>query len=254
MADINERDAKLIEMLSEAYGKERQLETALQAHIAMTTRAPYKKRLQAHLRETKGHVREVQRRIKALGGSPGSVDLPGPEVVSDVAGGAAGQVLSAAQKAAALAQGQWHMLRGTTPEDKMMRNARTEYTDEAHEIAIYHSIEALAEAVGDRDTARVAKSIRREEERMADFLEKEIARMAKASARAEIPAAQRTTGRRRSSRRTASRATAKRSSAKRTGASRTTAKRSTSSRAASKRTGAARSASSRSAASRGRSR
>ena len=43
------RDAKLIQYLSEAYGKERELETALEAHIAMTTKAPYKKRLKQHL-------------------------------------------------------------------------------------------------------------------------------------------------------------------------------------------------------------
>ena len=46
MADMNERDTKLVQYLSEAYGKERELETALQAHIAMTTKRQYKKRLQ----------------------------------------------------------------------------------------------------------------------------------------------------------------------------------------------------------------
>ena len=68
MADLNERDAKLVQYLSEAYGKERELETALQAHIAMTTKPPYKKRLQQHLRETKGHAKGLERRIKKLGG------------------------------------------------------------------------------------------------------------------------------------------------------------------------------------------
>ena len=50
MAELTARDAKLIQYLNEAYGKEKELDTALQAHIAMTTRAPYKKRLQEHLR------------------------------------------------------------------------------------------------------------------------------------------------------------------------------------------------------------
>ena len=50
MAELNERDTKLVQYLNEAYGKEKQLETALEAHIAMTTRAPYKKRLQQHLK------------------------------------------------------------------------------------------------------------------------------------------------------------------------------------------------------------
>ena len=53
MADLNERDAKLVQYLSEAYGKERELEDALQAHIAMTVKGPYKKRLQQHLKAVK---------------------------------------------------------------------------------------------------------------------------------------------------------------------------------------------------------
>ena len=64
VADLQAKDVKLIQYLNEAYGKEKQLETALEAHIAMTTRAPYKKRLQQHLRETKSHGRDVKRRIK----------------------------------------------------------------------------------------------------------------------------------------------------------------------------------------------
>ena len=68
MADLNERDAKLIQYLSEAYGKEKELEVSLEAHIAMTTRPPYKKRLKAHLKETKAHGKTLERRIKKLGG------------------------------------------------------------------------------------------------------------------------------------------------------------------------------------------
>ena len=59
MSDLNERDTKLVQYLNEAFGKEKELETALQAHIEMTSRAPYKKRLQQHLKETRGHARDV---------------------------------------------------------------------------------------------------------------------------------------------------------------------------------------------------
>src|SRR3954453_9296626 len=58
------REAKLLQYLNEAYGKERELQTALEAHIAMTSRKPYLKRLRKHLTETKGHGRQVERRIK----------------------------------------------------------------------------------------------------------------------------------------------------------------------------------------------
>ena len=76
----------------------------------------------------------------------------------------------------------------------MWKNARTELSDEFHEIGQYPAIEALAESVGDKDTAKLARSIRREEERMAKFLEKQIPQLAKAVAREEIPAAERRNG------------------------------------------------------------
>jgi ferritin-like metal-binding protein YciE len=191
MPDPNTRDLKLIQYLNEAYGKEKELETALQAHIAMTTRPPYKKRLQQHLKETKGHARTVQRRIKQLGGKAEAVPAPGP--VGDVASTAQ----SAASKAVAAAKGPLHAIRGTGEQEKMLKNAKTEYFNEFEEIASYAGIEALAEAVGDRDTAKLARDIRREEERMAKFLERQISTLAKGVAREEIPSAERRTARRR---------------------------------------------------------
>jgi ferritin-like metal-binding protein YciE len=198
MADPNARDTKLIQYLNEAYGKEKELETALEAHIAMTTKPPYKKRLQEHLRETKGHAREVQRRIKQLGGKAEAGPVSGGGVVADAATG----LTSVASKAVAAAQGPLHALRGTGEAEKMLKNARTEYHNEFEEIGFYASIESLAETVGDKDTAKLARSIKREEERMAKFLEKQIEQLAKAVAREEIPAAERNggTSRRRSTR------------------------------------------------------
>src|SRR5262245_64144455 len=87
------KDAKLVQYLNEAYGKEKELETALEAHIAMTTRAPYKKRLQQHLRETKAHARTVERRIKQLGGKAELLPVPGGSAVA----GAASKAVAAAK-------------------------------------------------------------------------------------------------------------------------------------------------------------
>jgi ferritin-like metal-binding protein YciE len=183
------RDIKLIQYLNEAYGKEKELETALQAHIGMTTRRSYKQRLQKHLRETKGHARAVERRIKQLGGDP----EPVPEVLAE----AAEAVTGVASKAVAAAKGPLHMLRGTGEEEKLLKNAKTEYSEEAEEIATYTAIETLADAVGDRETAKVARSIRRDEERMHHYLEGLIPQLTRAVARAEIPASERNGGRRR---------------------------------------------------------
>jgi ferritin-like metal-binding protein YciE len=195
MADEpNARDAKLIQYLNEAYGKEKELETSLQTHIGMTTRDAYRKRLQAHLKETKNHAKQVERRIKKLGGQAEAVSLPGP----DVATGAATTVASVANKAVAAAKGPLHMIRGTGEQEKLLKNAKTEFWNEHEEIANYTAIMTLAESVGDKETAQLAKSIRREEERMASFLEKLIPTLTKAVVTEEIPASERNGGRRRS--------------------------------------------------------
>ena len=164
--EMTERDAKIVQYLNDAYATERRLEIALQAHIAMTPRADYKKRLREHLKETKAHARLVARRIKALGGEAETVSLPGPDVVVKGATGAK----AAVQRAAAVAQGPLHAVRGTGQQERMLKNARTEYQDEAEEIATYRAIEALAKAVGDKETAKLARDIGREEKKMADFL------------------------------------------------------------------------------------
>jgi ferritin-like metal-binding protein YciE len=170
MADLNERDAKLVQYLSEAYGKERELETALQAHIAMTAKGPYKKRLQQHLKETKGHAKQVERRIKQLGGG--------------------GQTLqTAVGKLTAAAKGPLHAIRGDSEQEKMLKNAKTEYFNEHEEIATYLAIETLAEKVRDSETAKLARAIRREEERMAGFLLGQIKSLSGAVARVDIPSA-----------------------------------------------------------------
>src|SRR3954447_541566 len=115
MNDVNPRDAKLIQYLNEAYAKEKELERALEAHIQMTTRAPYRKRLQDHLRETKSHADAVSRRIRQLGGSAEEIELPGPGVVADAAGLGA----SVVQQATAVVKGGMHAVRGTSEQEKM---------------------------------------------------------------------------------------------------------------------------------------
>jgi len=184
-------DTKLAQYLSEAYAKERELETTLHAHIQMTTRAPYKRRLQEHLKETKDHGRQLERRIKKLtGGGPGTVEK--------LAGQAIGQAKS-------LAKAPIHMVRGTGEAEKMLKNAKTEYWSEHEEIATYTAIETLAEQVRDAETAKLARGIRRDEERMAGFLERQIPALTKAVAREEIPASERRTNGGRSRRRTTNR-------------------------------------------------
>ncbi len=195
----NERDAKLIQWLNEAHAKEAELEADLTAHIALTQKQSYKKRLRQHLTETRDHKRRVAQRIKQLGGSATS----GPQVP-----GVPGAVGEAAGKAVAAVKGQVGAARAvvTNQAETHLRNAQEELREEHVEIAIYSRIQTFAEAVGDRETGQLAKAIRRDEERMAKFLDAELRRLVKDVVRAEVPRSQRatTTRRRRSTRRASS--------------------------------------------------
>ena len=183
MAETPTRDAKLVQLLNEAYTKEKQLETALQAHVQVTTRDDYAKRLKDHLKETKSHATHVSRRIKQLGGNAETVSLPGPEGLTK----AAESVSDVVGKAKAAAQGPLHAVRGSGEQDKMLRNARTEYQEEAHEIATYTVIDSLATAVGDTQTAKLARDILRQEERMQQFLAELLPQLSVDVAHDEIP-------------------------------------------------------------------
>ena len=189
MADLNERDAKLVQWLNEAHAKEAELEADLTAHIALTGKQSYKKRLQQHLKETRDHKRRVASRVKKLGGSATSgPSLPGvPNVVGEAAG-----------KAVAAVKGQVGTARAAVTEqaETHMRNAQEELREEHVEIAIYTRLEVFAGEVGDRETAQLARGIRRDEERMAKFLDSELRRLVKDVVKAEVPAKQRPSHRR----------------------------------------------------------
>lgn len=195
---LSTSDTKLIQYLNEAFGKEKELETALQAHIKMASgRATYKKRLQEHLKETKAQARNLERRIKKIGGKAEWVSLPGPEVAGEVAS----KATAAATKAIAAAKGPVHTLRGTGEAEKLLKNAKTELWNEYEEIGNYIAIEELAKAVGDKETEKLARDHRKQEERMAAFLTKQLPQLTKAVVTEEIPASERRrpTSRRRTS-------------------------------------------------------
>jgi len=154
MADLNARDAKLVQWLNEAHAKK-------------------------------------------LGGSAtAGPNIPGvPEAVGEAAG-----------KAVAAVKGQVGMARAAATEqaETHLRNAQEELREEHVEIALYTRLETLATEVGDRETAQLAKGIRRDEERMAKFLDAELKRLVKAVVRADIPSDQRANdGRRRTRSRSA---------------------------------------------------
>ena len=189
---VNERDTKLVQWLNEAHAKEAELEADLAAHIKLTDKRSYKKRLQDHLKETRDHKRSVARRVKQLGGSPSPAkSVRGvPRLVGEAAGKTVAGVKGKVGAARAMVASQ--------PETHI-RNAQEELREEHVEIAMYTRLEALADEVGDEDTAKLARAIRRDEERMAKYLDAELRRLVRELVRKEIPRDQRRSQRRRRS-------------------------------------------------------
>jgi ferritin-like metal-binding protein YciE len=217
---LNARDAKLAQWLNEAHAKEAELEADLAAHIALTERMSYKKRLRKHLTETRDHKRRVASRIKQLGSAVApATNIPGlPDAVGEIAGKTVAAVKGQVGTARALV---------TSQPETHLRNAHEELREEHVEIALYKRIETFATEVGDKETAQLARSIRRDEERMAKFLDSELDRLVKEVVRSEIPRELRakprsrrsTTSRSRSSSRSASRSSSSSRSASRSSSS-----------------------------------
>src|SRR4051794_9883314 len=247
MADLTARDAVLVKYLNEAYGKEKQLETVLQAQIGRTQNMTIKKKLREHLKETKAHARGVSSRIKALGGKAETTRAPGPEAVGD----AVSAVTSLSNKATAAAKGPVQVLRGTSVADNELRNMRDSFWNEAEEIAHYTVIESRAEKRGEKETARLAKQIRREEERMQAFIGRQLATLAGAVIREEVPARERKPASARSTRRrsTSSRSSSSSSSSSRSSSGSSSRRSTGASGSSSRRSSGSRSSGSRSTAS-----
>ena len=113
----------------------------------MTTRPPYKKRLQEHLKETKDTPARSSGRIKQLGGKAEA----GPDARPARPGGRRGRRRDlGGLEGGGGRPGSAARVRGTGEAEKMLKNAKTEYFNEFEEIATYTGIEALAEAVGDK--------------------------------------------------------------------------------------------------------
>src|SRR3954453_21015783 len=162
MASDHER---LNRYLNEALATERALITTLQAHIAQTPNGPYRRLLERHLHETRTHAVNLSTRIDDTGTS--------------LAGTAVNLAHTAIGQAITLAKGPIDFLRGgTDTRERLLKNAKDECATEALEIATYDAIEALAEAVGDDDTAELARSHRQDEERMLHDLRAHIPALA----------------------------------------------------------------------------
>ena len=154
-AQLEAGRAILLQQLDEAHATEHALVTNLRAHIAMTPRGSYRESLERHLEETRQQERALAQRIREVGRDRGLL-----HAAYGVLTTAVGQVL-------VLTKGPLDLVRGGgSGEQKLLKNARDEVASEALEIAIYDALEALAHALGDESTAKLAARHRAQEERM----------------------------------------------------------------------------------------
>jgi ferritin-like metal-binding protein YciE len=159
---------KVVQYLTEAHASESALVRVLQSQIAMTPRGSYRAGLETHLTETRNHADRVSRRLKTLdqGSNPFTAFVG---LWEDLVG-----------QALALGKTPFDLLRGSGGEEKVLKNAKDACATEALEIATYTAIERLARAVGDQETAKLAASIRADEEKMLQRILREIPKLTEA--------------------------------------------------------------------------
>jgi ferritin-like metal-binding protein YciE len=167
-------EQKVLEYLDEAHATELALVRVLQSQIAMTPRGSYRDGLERHLDETRDHAARVGARLEELGqhGNPLTAVVGVLETVI-------GQAL-------ALGKTPLDLLRGSGGEEKVLKNAKDACATEAFEIATYTALERLARSVGDAATARLAASIRADEERMLERVLREIPQLTEAVVGADV--------------------------------------------------------------------
>ncbi|HEV7585838.1 MAG TPA: DUF892 family protein [Solirubrobacteraceae bacterium] len=174
---MSRAEDKVLQYLNEAHAAELALTRVLQSQILMTPKGRYRRLLESHLRETRQHAYLLERRMKELG--QGREPL---QMLVGFAESVAGQLL-------ALGKTPLDLIRGTGGEEKVLKNAKDTAATEALEIATYTAIERLARDVEDGETARLATSIRAEEQKMLDGVLSEIPRLTDAVVAAEFDGA-----------------------------------------------------------------
>ena len=171
---MNASQKKVLQYLGEAQASEDALVRVLQSQIAMTPRGTYRTALEQHLRQTRKHADRVGDRRRELGQGDNPLTF------------AVGVVESVVGQALALGKTPFDVLRGSGGEEKVLKNAKDACATEALEIATYTAIERLAQAVGDDETARLAASIRADEEKMLARVLREIPKLTNAVVRAGV--------------------------------------------------------------------
>src|SRR5919202_502478 len=126
---IMDADQKITHELTVIHAIELALVQTLTAHIAITPRGPYRAILERHLDETRSQARRIEERLRQLGATRNPVQV------------AVGTLYTAAGQVLALGKAPVDLLRGTSAEEKLVKNCRDEIATEALEIASYDALE-----------------------------------------------------------------------------------------------------------------
>jgi ferritin-like metal-binding protein YciE len=171
---MSRSDQKVVQYLNEAHASEIGLVSVLQSQIAIAPRGSYRDGLEKHLEETRDHARRIQARLGELeqGRNPLQIVIGFTETLIS--------------QSLALSKTPFDLLRGTGGEEKVLKNAKDACATEALEIATYVALERLAGKVGDGQTAKLAASIRGDEERMLERILREIPKLTDAVVAADI--------------------------------------------------------------------
>ena len=137
---------RLIDHVKDAHAMESNVAVMLGSMIASTSDARTKRRLEAHLEETRRHAQRLERRLSALDAGS-SLPKEGAAILG------------------AMPKGVIDQIRGEKP----LKNARDGFVTEALEIAAYEILERIAQHAGDAQTVEVARQNRRDEERMRRY-------------------------------------------------------------------------------------
>jgi len=173
---MSKSDDKVVQYLSEAHASELGLVSVLRSQIAMTPDGSYRDALEKHLDETSTHVDRVRHRLGELGEGRNPF-----QALVGLSETMVGQML-------ALSKAPLDLLRGSSREEKILKNAKDACATEQLEIATYTALERLAIKVGDEQTSKLAASIRRDEERMLKRVMLEIPKLTDAVVRSELAA------------------------------------------------------------------
>jgi ferritin-like metal-binding protein YciE len=142
-----ELETQLVKHIDEAVAMEQNVLRMLDGMISTTEDDEIRGALRQHKLETETHLERMQKRLEAHDAST--------SVVRE-----AGGVLGALMKS---------VVDLTRPE-KAGRNARDGYSTEHMEIASYELLARIAERGGDEETAKAAREIIADEQRMADLI------------------------------------------------------------------------------------